>query len=280
MSSNLHFYCPANVINLSTNTQPKVEIEQNGEKCLLTAKLIISADGTMSHSRKLLGIKTKERDYKKTAFVSSIQLQHPHNNIAYQRFSELGTLAFLPMQNNKMGFVCTGSHAQIQDLQNQNEQELLKTIEQAVGHRLGRLQALGPRYTYPLKEIIAEQQTLPGLILLGNAAHNISPVAAQGFNLALQEVYSLVQLIQKYDDLNQVVIEYEKTVSPLQKKTITFTDNLMRWFEDDKIASHFMGLGLGLLDALPQLKKRFSQKPAGLNANMKRLLRDEYEHTL
>ena len=95
--------------------------------------------------------------------------------------------------------------------------------------------------------------------------------------MALQEVYSLVQLIQKYDDLDQVVIEYQKTVSPLQQKTITFTDNLMRWFEDDKIASHFMGLGLSLLDALPQLKKHFSQKPAGLNANIKQLMRDKHE---
>lgn len=276
-ASKVHFYCPATVTALKTGERPSVDIVEAEQPQHLTANIIIAADGTFSFSRQCVGIETTEKDYQQSALVSSVQLTRPHNNIAYQRITDFGTLALLPMQNNSMGFVCSGTAEQINALQNLSSREFAQTIEQAMGHRLGRIQESGAQYTYPIKEIIAKQQTLPGFVLIGNAAHNISPVAAQGFNLALQEVYCLVQLLQQQNTIATVLANYEQAVAGLQQHTISFTDRLMQSFKTDNFAGLFMGLGLSLLDALPTMKKKLARKSAGLNANMKRLLRDNYE---
>ena len=265
--SNIDFYCPASLesINLAENS-----VTLNDKT--LTGKLIVGADGVMSTSRTLLEFETEITDYHHTALVSSVQLERPHHNHAFQRFSAMGTLALLPMQNNTCGFVCTATNKNIEQLIALDDAALLTELQDHFGYRLGKLTSLGPRFTYPLKKIIAKQQTRDSFLLLGNAAHNISPVAAQGFNLALQDVYCLVQLLLKPTDKIPAVLQHYVTERvPEQERIINLTDRLMRINDASHISNAFMGLGLGLFDLVN--KKSFAEQAAGISAQVKRLMR-------
>lgn len=265
--NNIDFYCPATLdaINLADNS-----VTVNNET--LIAKLIVGADGVMSTSRALLNIETETTDYQQTALVSSVQLERPHHNIAYQRFSDMGTLALLPMKNNTCGFVCTANNNSIERLMALDDAELLTEIQNHFGYRLGQLQSLGKRFTYPVKKIIAKQQVQKNFLLLGNAAHNISPVAAQGFNLALQDVYCLVQLLLKEaSNIANILQQYVTARAPEQQRIIKLTDHLITMNDYNRVSSALIGFGLGAFDLVN--KKSFAEKAAGISAQIKQLMR-------
>ena len=271
--ANITFYCPGHLeaIDVANNS-----VVVNGNK--LTAKLIVGADGVMSASRQLLEIETDTRDYEHSALVSSIQLARSHHNIAYQRFSNIGTLALLPMQNKTCGLVCTAHNRQIDRLMAEDDADVLAQIQAAFGYRLGRLQQLGPRYRYPLKKIIAKTQVKQQFLLLGNAAHNMSPVAAQGFNLALQDVYCLEQLLLKHpNDIPAALQQYLLERTPEQQRIIKLTDRLMTLNDHDKLSSGLIGLGLAAFDV--SNKKSFVEQAAGISGQVKRLMRASSSQT-
>lgn len=271
--SNITLYCSSTLqaINLEKNS---VTFKQHDNQQTLSAKLIIAADGTMSYSRQLLNIAVDINDYQQTAFVSSVQLQQTHKHTAYQRFSAMGTLAMLPMQHQTCGFVCTADTPQIEQLMQLSDQQLLADIQQHFGYRLGKLIALGQRYRYPLTKIIAKQQRKNNFLLLGNAAHNISPIAAQGFNLALQDIQCLAQLLQ--DDANNidaVLTTYLKTRLPEQQKIIQFTDRLMQHTDNTRRQLPLTGMVLGLFDIMPSFKQQLAKQAAGISPLLKQLQR-------
>jgi 2-octaprenyl-6-methoxyphenol hydroxylase len=267
---NVEFYGETVLEKIELNNNA-VTLRQKSDNASVTlfAKLIVGADGANSQSRTLLNIPIDEKDYAQSALVTSLQLEHPHHHTAYQRFSKLGTLAVLPMQQNTCGFVCTASTERIEQLLTEPEQVLLDTIQQHFGYRLGKLTAVGKCYTYPLKRIIAKQQTKHCFLLLGNAAHNISPVAAQGYNLALQDIDCLARLLEKKtDDIEKLLQDYVRLRQPLQQKTITFTDKLMAIANTEKLPYHFAGVGFAWLDILNAPKKRIAKQAAGINRQL------------
>lgn len=268
----LTFYCPASVQQLDS-TAGQVTIEHDQQTKTLSAKLIIAADGALSHCRNLLNITACVTDYKQSALVTNLTLKKPHQNIAYQRASEMGTLAMLPMQNNTCGFVCTTDTSVCNALHEMEAGELLTQIEKHFGHRFGKLTNLGPRFTYPIKMIIAKQQIQQRCLLLGNAAHNISPVAAQGFNLALQDIYAFCELLKTHtlDNIPALTEAYLAQRQAPQQKIIRLTDRVMQHLK----APHFLGLGLSLLDVLP-FKNQLAQQAAGLSAQIKKLRRGQH----
>lgn len=265
--TNIDFIAPATLEAIQLHDRT---VTVNGDT--ISAKLIVGADGVMSLSRTLLNIETEMTDYQQTALVSSIQLKHPHNNMAYQRFSDMGILAFLPMQNNTCGFVCTADAKDIENYMQQDDASLLAMIEKNFGYRLGKLQQLGQRYTYPLKKIIAITPVKEHFLLLGNSAHNISPVAAQGFNLALQDVYCLQQLlIQHPDDIAVALEQYQQQREPEQQRIIQLTDRLMSLKDHSIFSTVFLGLTLSTIDI--SNKKAFTEQAAGISTQIKHMTR-------
>jgi len=272
-NTKIEWLCPAILQNIELATPANVTISQHGQEKKLTAKLIVAADGALSYSRQLLNIAVKEKDYQQTALVSSVQLTQPHHHIAYQRLTNDAVIAMLPMQKKTYGVVYTAPKQYIEQLLIHDDDTLLKQLQQQFGYRLGRLEKLGPRFTYPIKLIIATEQVKPNFLLLGNAAHNLSPIAAQGFNLALQDIYCLSHLIQRYgDDYDFILSQYQQQRQQEQQDIIAFTDRLMTWSKAN--IPLLKTFALLLLDLNPNMKQSFARLGMGLTPQLQSLIRD------
>lgn len=241
-----------------------------GEKNI-TAKLIIAADGTHSTIRQLQNIQTEEKDYQQSALATAITLTRDHKNIAYERFTEQGAIAFLPLPDNRGGLVWTASNETIQQLQALSNTDFLQAAQTQFGYRLGKFLQVGKRHVYPLKMLYAKQQVQNGLVLLGNAAHTLHPIAAQGFNLGMLDVNLLTKIIteavQAEEDFAALNIlqTYETRCVRAQQKIMQFTDSLTHLF-----ARNFLPLTLArnasllTLDIVSPLKHRLAKRLMGV----------------
>lgn len=270
--SNIIHFCPATLLDINA-TVPSVKIKFNKKIKTITAKLIIAADGALSYSRNLLKLPVTEKDYQQTALVTSVKIKNDCTNIAYQRLIGDAVMALLPMQKQTYCIVYTGSNNTVNNLMALDEKSLCDFLQQKFGYRLGRFNHLGPRFTYPLKLIIATKQIFEHVLLIGNAAHNISPVAAQGFNLALQDIYCLQQLCKKFpQDYLHVLEDYQRQRLPEQQRIIKFTDHLMTWSKNKSLAV-LQSLGLFLFDLSPTLKQQLITLNMGLTPPVQLLTR-------
>jgi 2-polyprenyl-6-methoxyphenol hydroxylase-like FAD-dependent oxidoreductase len=151
--------------------------------------------------------------------------------------------------------------------------ELLEKLQQRFGNRLGKLQQLGEKFSYPLRLSVAREQLRPGLVLLGNVAHALHPVAGQGLNLALRDTAKLVETLcaaaaagaglGSMDVLQQYLCKQERD----QERTIMFTDTITRLFSSNKpgniLARKF---GLIALELLPSIKRGFTERAMGITS--------------
>ena len=158
-----------------------------GERTL-TASYIIGADGTHSTVRRLLQISADTLDYQQSALVTMTQLKRPHHHIAYERFQKQGAIAMLPLSDEKTATIWTDSTENIAALMKLSEQEFIDQLQKQFGYRLGKLLQTGQRHHYPLHHLTAARTCQQRILLIGNAAHTLHPIAAQGFNLALAEI--------------------------------------------------------------------------------------------
>lgn len=224
--------------------------------------LVIAADGDRSFIRESLYLPIEKTDYHQTAIVTTALTSLGHNNTAYERFTSKGVLATLPLQKNRVAVIWTVPDEQAENIKN----NLLAETQSAMGYRLGKFSDLGNIQTYPLKEIQAETQTLPGLFLLGNAAHVLHPIAAQGLNLSLRDAVILGSLLQKKSDLNNPEISkiYLDTRKADQEQTEQFTDRLVKLFTPQFLPiSILRSLGLLAFDLFPSAKRKFCLKRMG-----------------
>ena len=273
--NNIEWLSPATLTSITLDTQPNITIIQNQQSKKITAKLIVAADGALSHSRQLLNIDVTKKDYQQTALVTSVQLNRPHHHIAYQRFTNNAVIAMLPMQKQAYGVVYTATDDKIKQLSSLNDAALIEQLQQQFGYRLGRLNKLGRRFTYPIKLIIAAEQVKSRFLLLGNAAHNISPIAAQGFNLTLQDIYCLLQLIKQHGlCYDNVLDQYQQQRFQEQQRIIKFTDQLMSYSKKNIILPKTVMLSL--IDLIPSLKKKLAYLGMGLTPQIQLLMRNAY----
>ncbi len=241
----------------------ELDINSDGSIQKIQSTLLIAADGDRSFIREALNLPTEKIDYHQTAIVTTALTSLGHNNIAYERFTSKGVLAILPLQNHRVAAIWTTDNQYSEDIQN----NLLDKIQQTIGYRLGKFSNLGKIQTYPLKELHAETQTIPGLFLLGNAAHVLHPIAAQGLNLSLRDVDVLAKLLQTATDLNNPEISenYLKLRNPDQQQTEKFTDRLLKLFTPQFLPiSILRSLGLLAFDLMPAVKRDFCLKRMGL----------------
>lgn len=174
-------------------TEDTVTVQIAKEQRIIQATIFAAADGTFSTVRELLNIPTDIIDYQQKALVTITELTRSHQHIAYERFILHGAIAMLPLVGTRVATIWSGEQKTIDELVNLSEEHFLQLLQKQFGYRLGRLQKIEERFTYPLKYVKAKETIQGRFILLGNAAHTIHPIAAQGLNLALYEVALLAK---------------------------------------------------------------------------------------
>ncbi len=188
-AKNIKIICPATLRTITQDAETAtLSIDTAAGKQTYTADIVIGADGSHSTVRQLLGICTQKMDYQQSALVTITELARDHKNIAYERFQEEGAIAMLPLTGTRTATIWTASHAHITHLMQLTNTEFLRQLQQQFGYRLGRMLQIGKRATYPLQMQHAQEQRKQNVLLIGNAAHTLHPIAAQGLNIALYEV--------------------------------------------------------------------------------------------
>lgn len=260
---------------------------QGGEN-ILRAALVIAADGAESTVRTHLGIKAHVLDYQQSAIVTKTLLKRSHQGIAYERFNAQGAIAMLPLVADECATIWTADNETALALMALSDEAFLQRLQQDFGYRLGRLQGISQRYLFPLKRVSAEKNVEKNIFLLGNAAHTLHPIAAQGFNLAIYEVALLADGIkakrmakQPFNavDLQQISEQAEKQ----QAISMGLSHRLSRAFSHHSLL-FTLALQIGMMgfDMMPPVKKLFIKKMMGKTGSVPRLLLEasDYEETI
>ncbi|MFA5984580.1 MAG: 2-octaprenyl-6-methoxyphenyl hydroxylase [Methylococcaceae bacterium] len=246
----------------------------------LSASLLVGADGGLSHIRQLLGISQHIKNYAQTALVTTVTTSLPHQNVAYERFTAAGPLALLPIGRQQCAVVWARSHGQAQALLDASDDAFIEELQYCFGYRLGELKLAAPKRAFPLSLIRAGQLVAQRAVIIGNAAHQLHPVAGQGFNLGLRDVAQLAEkLITQYkgrQDLGaaDMLRAYAQGRQKDYQQVIGFTDQLVRIFSNDGLAlAAARNIGLTVLDHLPFAKSLLAQQAMGLFEHLNGLKR-------
>ncbi|MDD1605542.1 MAG: 2-octaprenyl-6-methoxyphenyl hydroxylase [Methylococcaceae bacterium] len=264
--------CPARVVGLASDADKIcVSIQQGDESITLTAKLLIGADGGQSSIRKLLNIAQQITEYGQTALVTTVKSTLAHKNTAFERFTTSGPLALLPTANNQCAVVWTRSTDDAQALMQSSEADFLAELQQCFGYKLGKLSLTAPRRSFPLSLIRAEKMRANRAVIIGNAVHQLHPVAGQGFNLGLRDVMQLAdRLISQHQAAKDIgaddfLTEYSAARQKDHDLVINFTNNVIRIFSNDWLPlAAARNVGLTLLDHIPKAKSLLSRYAMGL----------------
>ncbi len=245
------------------------------EQLSLQAKLVIAADGRDSFCRKALGIGASEHDYDQVAIVTTVQTSKPHNHVGFERFSSLGPLALLPLpgeyRRSVVWPVKKGTEGEW--LGDENDQHFLDALQDTYADRAGKFQKTGKRFSFPLSQVLAEKQAVGRVVLMGNAAHTIHPVAGQGFNLCMRDAHVLVRYLTEQIAQNadlgdaEMLQAYEASRLTDQQRVIKFCDSVVRGFSNSNpILKFIRNTGLVAFDTIPGIKPLVANYAMGLKA--------------
>ena len=266
--------CPAQLQDFEVDTERvTVQVERNGVTDALTARLLVAADGGRSQVRDKLGIAVSRWEYGQTAVVTNVTPERPHRGVAYERFTDTGPLALLPMPAGRCAVVWTLADALVDEVMGLADAEFLARMQDRFGYRLGRLTRAGQRQAYPLQLLRARESVSRRVALAGNAAHTLHPVSGQGFNLGLRDVAVLADVISAGDPGDSAALKrYADWRRQDQRVVALFTDGLARLFVNPLLPVRLArDLGLLALDLVPGLKRRFTRRAMGLSGHLPRL---------
>ncbi|MDA1171920.1 MAG: 2-octaprenyl-6-methoxyphenyl hydroxylase [Proteobacteria bacterium] len=252
-----------------------INASRGEEQLSLQAKLVIAADGRDSFCRKALGIGASEHDYDQVAIVTTVQTSKPHNHVGFERFSSLGPLALLPLpgeyRRSVVWPVKKGTEGEW--LGDENDQHFLDALQETYGDRAGKFQKTGKRFSFRLSQVLADKQAVGRVVLMGNAAHTIHPVAGQGFNLCMRDAHVLVrylteQIAQNADLGDAAMLQaYEASRLTDQQRVIKFCDSVVRGFSNSNpILKFIRNTGLVAFDTIPGIKPLVANYAMGLKA--------------
>lgn len=242
----------------------------------LQTALLLVADGAQSGLREQLGVGADTKLYRQHALIANIATAEPHAGCAFERFTDEGPLALLPLLpgpagENRSALVWTLPQERVDTLLECTEARFLRELQSRFGYRLGRVLQVGQRSSYPLSLVQSREQVRQHLVVMGNAAHALHPVAGQGFNLALRDVVQLGEVLaaglaagKPLGDL-AVLERYQKRQFADQEKTIAFSDRVPGLFmHADPLLGMGRDLALAGMDVFPPLKQEFVRQAAGM----------------
>ncbi len=267
----LTLFAPAQVKRYQVNEQgAQLQISQDNHDTNLQAQLVVLADGANSEGCRQLGITQSRHDYHQTAVVCNVSFDQVHEHWAYERFTSQGPMALLPMTNNRFALVWCMSKSQAHEYCQLDDEAFKQTLQKAVGYKVGRLNRVGERISYPLSLVMAKEQVRSNVVVMGNAAHAMHPVAGQGFNLALRDAHALARQItsswpQKGLGSIELLNEYLSAQIQDQQTTVALSHGLPKGFTQPGAAwSILRAFNMSLMDVSPVTKKLFTKQAMGL----------------
>lgn len=278
---NVHTLAPAQLIDfqvLADGVSTRLMLEQQILEC--KARLLVAADGAQSSVRDQLGIHSKRRDYGQTAVIANVSSERDHGHVAYERFTDTGPMALLPMSRQRCALVWTVRSDQSDDIMGLDDAQFLSRLQERFGYRLGRFVKVGQRHAYPLQLLQARESIRPRMALIGNAVHTLHPVAGQGFNLGLRDVAALAEVVtdarRKGLDIgdNSVLARYADWRQTDQRRAVAFTDSMVRLFGQSlPPVAWLRDAGMLALDICPPAKRWFGRLTMGRAGRLPRLAR-------
>lgn len=249
--------------------QESWELHIEAESSLkVSSRLLVAADGIDSSLRQAAGIGVSKTEYGHVAVLANVQRQQAPISTAIERFMPQGAIALLPWRNQLATCVYTATSERAADLMAMNNSDYLIACQDALGKRDGKLIDIGRRVSLPLTMQVATQQVSNRLLLLGNAAHSLHPIAAQGLNLSLRDIWQLKnQLTQfKLQDLGSAdfLTAYQAARKGDQGRVIFATDKIAKYLSGGALPMSLRALGVALFDSLSPAKSLFTRYSMGL----------------
>ncbi len=270
---NVSWFSPDNITCVNWQQESVQVVLSSGRS--LSASLLLGCDGANSICRKLASIKMTDTCYGQSALIANVATVKAHNNIAYERFTETGPIAMLPLsstkdEGNRCSLVWTLTPELADEMLSLNDDEFKRALESNFGSWLGGIAEVGKRNVFPLKLVQAQEQVYHRMVLLGNATHTIHPIAGQGFNLGLRDVEQLTAVIKKslheQQDIGlfSLLSAYAQQREKDHKKVISLTDSLVTLFSN-QLAPLIVGrnIGLKMLNYLSPIKAALVKKTMG-----------------
>ncbi len=281
--ANTRIHCPAQVLRVTPGADA-VELviaPDGGGEQTLTARLVVAADGAHSAVRRAFGVVAEVRDYGQTAVITAVLPQRFHDHVAYERFTDSGPLALLPLADGRCTLVLTLKPAVAEAAMAWSDAEFLGEVQRRFGFRLGRFLKVGRRAAYPLSLIRAERTSAGRCVFAGNAAQGLHPVAGMGFNLGLRDVACLAEVLAEHRrsaDADPgdpgVLAGYDAWRAADREGIIAFTDGLVRLFANPLGAvRRLRNVGLLAFDLLPPAKAALSRLSTGAAGRVPKLAR-------
>ena len=276
--------CPARIVGVEVTPEAATaEIETaEGHSSRLVCSLLVAADGARSVVRDMLGITADSYSYEQRAIIGNLMPGKPIENVAYERFTPQGPLAVLPVADGRAGFVWTVSENDAERVMALDDRAFLAELQEEFGYRLGAFSRVGTRACYPLQLSKAQRLTAMRSVLVGNAAHGLHPVSAQGFNLGMRDVAALVDCLadarnsdETFDPGDSALLQhYAAWRRADQKKLVRFTDSLVKLFGSERLPLRALrDIGMLGFDLVPGVRSVFAKHTMGLAGRLPRLSR-------
>jgi 2-octaprenyl-6-methoxyphenol hydroxylase len=276
--------CPARIvdIDLAQDNATAVVKGADGEKTELSCNLLVAADGANSSVREMMGITAQKSHYRQCAVIGNLLPEKDIDNTAYERFTQQGPLAVLPVADGRAGFVWTVSEEDAERVMALDDDQFLGELQQEFGFRLGTFSRVGKRASYPLILSKALRLSATRSVLIGNAAHGLHPVSAQGFNLGMRDVAAIVDCVADakaspgdFDPGASLVLEqYARWRRADQQKLVRFTDSLVKLFGSERWPLRTLrNIGMLGFDLVPGVRSVFARHTMGLAGRLPRLAR-------
>ena len=266
---NISLFCP-NFYEEINFVEDGVEVFLNN-KNILKSKLLLACDGRFSRLRDKFQIHTTTKNYEQIAIVFNIKHQKPHENIAWEKFLPGGPLAILPLKNqHHSSIVWIAPKLDSQAIIELDQENFMHQLHKKTENCVGEIEIISEKFSYPLIMVAAKKFYHEKMLLVGDAACGVHPIAGQGLNLGLESIKILQELIKQYflsglEINSQILIEnYNKKAQKSARKMVIATDVLNSLFESQSLAIGLArDLGLGLVNRLPKLKKFFIKNAGG-----------------
>jgi len=271
---------PATVVSASADGSAAEVTLSDGR--VLRAPLVVGAEGRHSIIRQAAKIGTVGWDYAQSGVVATVGMAKPHEGVAHEYFLPSGPFAILPLTGNRASLVWTEKTDRAEALRTARPQVFEAHLRRRFGDFLGEIEVLGPRFVYPLSLQLAEEMAAPRLVLMGDAAHGVHPIAGQGLNLGLKDAAALAEVLTDATRLGEdigslVVLERYAVWRRFDNVMLAAaTDVFVRLFSNDNPMVRFVrGAGMAVVNLIGPARKFFMQEAGGAVGDLPKLLRGE-----